>query len=82
MRSQYCNYNRETTCAAHSEDRRHGKGAGRKADDCFVSYLCSGCHDYYDNRVISHVPRAIRQREFDRAMEQTWLIVVKEGILK
>ena len=45
-----CNQDPATTVAAHSGRGQHGAGMGVKADDVFVAFLCSDCHDAYDNR--------------------------------
>jgi hypothetical protein len=33
-----------TTVAAHSNYTEHGKGMGKKADDCYIAFLCYKCH--------------------------------------
>jgi hypothetical protein len=48
VRSPTCNYDPETTVAAHSNMREHGKAMGRKADDLFVAFACSDCHRWID----------------------------------
>lgn len=35
--------------AAHSNQGIHGKAGGRKADDCFIAYLCPTCHGAVDH---------------------------------
>ena len=45
-----CNGDPSTTCWAHSNKLRHGKGVGKKSIDVFGAYACSGCHDVIDNR--------------------------------
>ena len=45
-----CNGNNETTVACHSNLAAHGKGMGIKADDRYVAWGCSSCHDAIDGR--------------------------------
>lgn len=44
-----CNYDNTTTVAAHSNLLAHGKGRGRKADDCYSVWACSRCHTWLDS---------------------------------
>lgn len=39
----------ETTVAAHSNSQKHGKGMGRKADDCYTVWACARCHTWLDS---------------------------------
>ena len=46
-----------TTVSAHSNLLEHGKAMGRKADDCYIAFLCYKCHmdidqgsENYDNK--------------------------------
>lgn len=41
-----CNFNPETTIAAHL----NGGGMGTKHNDIFIAYCCSSCHDALDGR--------------------------------
>lgn len=43
----------ETTVAAHSNLLAHGKGKGRKADDCYSVCSCFACHWWLDNGMAS-----------------------------
>lgn len=44
-----CNFNTETTVAAHSNWAEHGgKGMSRKASDQFSAWSCSACHSWLD----------------------------------
>lgn len=43
-----CNHRTDTTVAAHSNSQAHGKGMGRKADDCYVVDACNACHHWLD----------------------------------
>lgn len=37
-----------TTVAAHSNQMKHGKGKGIKADDCYSVWACHRCHAMFD----------------------------------
>ena len=37
-----------TTVSAHSNLLEHGKSMGRKADDCYIAFLCHKCHSRID----------------------------------
>ena len=43
-----CNHNPETTVACHSNQSKHGKGAGLKASEEFCVWGCSACHREID----------------------------------
>ncbi len=45
---QNCGADDGTIVAAHSNESRMGKGGSIKADDCFVAWLCHGCHAWLD----------------------------------
>jgi hypothetical protein len=67
---QICGLNDGTTVAAHSNIGRDGKGVGLKSWDCFIAYLCFGCHTDYDTHKIS-------QNTFDQAMIRTMKLWIK-----
>ena len=43
-----CNNDRMTTVAAHSNQSKHGKGMGIKAEDCYTVWACHRCHTWLD----------------------------------
>lgn len=49
LRTAVCNFDNSTTVAAHSNLLAHGKGRGRKADDCFSVWACARCHAWLDS---------------------------------
>jgi len=51
VNSPYCNYDVQTTIAAHFNEQYAGKGGGQKADDFAHVQACSSCHDYLDGKV-------------------------------
>lgn len=44
----WCDGGGETTVAAHSNQMKHGKGKGRKADDEYTVWACYSCHAWLD----------------------------------
>jgi hypothetical protein len=48
LRTRLCNFDTSTTVAAHSNLLAHGKGRGRKADDCYSVWACARCHAWLD----------------------------------
>lgn len=49
LRTTVCSYDNSTTVAAHSNLLVHGKGRGRKADDCYSVWACARCHAWLDS---------------------------------
>jgi hypothetical protein len=45
-----CNFNPETTVAAHFRDVSIGAGMGIKPHDIFSAHACNACHDVIDGR--------------------------------
>lgn len=80
---QHCGKNDGTTVAAHSNLGMHGKGVGKKSDDCFVAYLCAWCHDCYDRKMEDLVRhKIVSQYDFEKAMHKTWRLLLINGVLK
>ena len=83
MRGPTCNYDPATTVWAHSRRLSHGKGIGKKANDCFGAHLCSACHDLYDGRTkANEYSRAYVDALFERARDATLLRLFEQGSLK
>lgn len=55
----------ETTVAAHSNSQKHGKGMGRKADDCYTVWACARCHTWLDSSY--NATQEERQAAFEAA---------------
>jgi Protein of unknown function (DUF1364) len=53
-----------TTVACHSNQSKHGKGMGRKADDHYTVWGCVHCHTWLDQ---SSALQAEKVRAFDAA---------------
>lgn len=62
-----CNHRIDTTVACHSNLSRHGKGAARKADDCYSVWGCSACHRWLDQ---GPAEAAIKEDVFMSGMER------------
>jgi hypothetical protein len=62
-----------------------GKGVGKKADDCFVAFLCFECHELYDKKIVSRSGSGeiiFEQSLFDACMKRTWKRLLEKGVLK
>ena len=78
-----CNHDPKTTVAAHSGWRIHGAGIGQKADDIFVAFMCSACHDVYDGRdQREDMGRRYLERYFQYAHNLTLSRLLEMGVLK
>lgn len=73
-----CNRDPLTTVACHSNWSEHGKGGGRKADDCWHVWGCSACHEWLDR---SGAPQEEKRARFDDAhrwMREIWTEIAYE----
>jgi hypothetical protein len=70
-----CGAHDGTVVAAHSNAIVHGKGMGKKSDDCFVAFLCASCHTRYDTG-------KMEDWMFYGAMWKTWRHLLTTGVLK
>lgn len=75
-----CNGNKETTVCAHSNWYEHGKGAGLKANDCFVAWCCSACHAELDQG--KNLDGEEKKVFWRRGFEKTLLALFKLGWIK
>lgn len=85
IQSPYCNYDPNTVVAAHSNECDDGKGAGQKADDCFIAFACSSCHDYVDGRAPKYEGESdfeIRLFYHNRGIKRTIRRLLDMGVLK
>jgi len=74
----HCNYNPETTVLAHLG----GAGMGRKHNDLFGSFCCSGCHDAIDKRVKSCLTKDDLKLAHMEGIQRTQQIWLDEGLIK
>lgn len=82
MQSYCCNHDPLTTVAAHSNLSQDGKGFGQKSSDIYIAFLCSNCHDIYDGRVKTMIPKEELQEMFHYAMKKTWARLIELGIIQ
>lgn len=75
-----CNRDTATSVWCHSNASEHGKGAHRKADDCFGAIGCSACHHAIDQG--SKLSRDERRDAMRRAMDRTLLYLWREGLIQ
>ena len=74
--SNCCSYG--TTVSAHSNLLEHGKGMGRKADDCYIAFLCHKCHMDIDQGSESYDNKKLKWFE---AMAKTYHWLFTKGYL-
>ena len=74
--SNCCSYG--TTVSAHSNLLEHGKDMGRKADDCYIAFLCHKCHMDIDQGLDSYDKKKLRWFE---AMAKTYHWLLTKGYL-
>lgn len=70
-----------TIVACHSNSQRHGKGMGLKAHD-IPAFICSGCHDLLDGRVMTGMTREDKERMFLDACFWSVLWMLQAGKLR
>jgi len=71
-----CSYG--TTVSAHSNLLEHGKGMGRKADDCYIAFLCHSCHANIDQGA---EPYDAKKLKWFEAMAKTYYWLLTKGYL-
>ena len=71
-----CSYG--TTVSAHSNLLEHGKGMGRKADDCYIAFLCHPCHAKLDQGQGTYDAKKLKWFE---AMAKTYHWLMTKGYL-
>jgi hypothetical protein len=67
-----------TTVSAHSNYLEHGKSMGRKADDCYIAFLCHTCHAEIDQGAEPYDDKKIRWLS---AMAKTYHYLLTNGYL-
>lgn len=80
MRGPTCTGGGEDTCWRHSNEIRHGKATGQKADDIFGCYACQQCEWLYDGTNSLGVSIEERRKLFARAMAESLAIAVGKGV--
>lgn len=73
-----CTNDRATTVAAHSNSRQHGKGKGRKADDCYSVFACFACHTWLDTGPASRDEKALAFQLGHIDQVQEWRIIATD----
>jgi hypothetical protein len=67
-----------TTVSAHSNLLEHGKSMGRKADDCYIAFLCHKCHSRIDQGQGTYLEK---KQEWFEAMAKTYHWLFTKGYL-
>lgn len=76
-----CDGGGATSVWAHSNLLRHGKGRGTKAHDIFGCVACYQCHEVLDERVSSSWTADELDNEFQRAHEESLLMLLDQGVI-
>lgn len=79
---QGCDYNAETTVAAHANYDFTGKGTSIKASDIYSADACHFCHSVYDGRERTLLSETEKEWYFWRAFVKTTNRRIAEGIIK
>ena len=66
---------------AHANWQQYGKGAGLKAHDCFVAWVCMACHDIIDGRT-GRLTDAEKHEMWQKAWIKTILLWFEGGVVK
>lgn len=81
-----CGADRGTTVSAHANSGEYGKGLGRKADDCFIAFLCDdSCHRWLDQGTgmdptgVYSDSREDKAEMWRRAHDRTLLALFRDG---
>lgn len=72
-----CNFNNETTIAAHVGRNR---GMGHKCSDNMIVFACSSCHDELDGRTMYFQRNELAQ-DVLRALEETQQILIDNEVM-
>ena len=78
----YCTGGGPDTVAAHSNSKDDGKSTGTKADDIFVAFCCSRCHDVLDLREKAPIALEVIRWYHDRAIKRTIRRLLDKGVIK
>lgn len=78
-----CRDDDRTVVFCHSNELRHGKGAGKKSDDRHGAYGCQTCHDIVDRRrdPPAGMPYAAVLKAFRQGNKQTVRKLKAKGLL-
>lgn len=76
-----CNHDRATTVWCHANGSAAGKGIGMKSDDLLGAYGCSSCHDVYDRRMPTTIPRVAVELAFWEGHARSLVILIEKGII-
>lgn len=83
IESPVCNYDPETVVACHSNESDDGKGTGQKADDCFIAFGCSACHNLVDGGELGYGSTAEYKKYYlNRGIKRTIRRLLDLGVIK
>lgn len=73
-----CNFNPETTIAAHM----NGGGIGTKQNDLFIAYCCSDCHSVIDGHTASMYTQCEVGLWHYEGIFRTQQLLLEKGLIK
>ena len=76
-----CNGDPKTVVWCHANGSAAGKGVGMKSHDLLGAYACSACHDVYDRRTSSPLPRAEIELFFWEGHARSLVLLIERGII-
>ena len=76
-----CNFDRKTTVWAHGNGSAAGRGMWMKAHDLLGAYACSCCHDVYDRRKPTAMPRVEVELAFWEGHARSLVILIEKGLV-
>lgn len=68
----------DTTVAAHSNQSKHGKGMGRKADDQYTVWACHVCHSLLDQGKMSQEEKVAMWDVAHKRQIEEWRKIVND----
>lgn len=78
----HCTHDPKTTVWAHGNGSAAGKGIGMKSHDLLGAFACAACHDVYDRRVPTDIPRVEVELAFHQGHWRSLVILIEKGIIK
>jgi hypothetical protein len=76
-----CNHDYRTTVWCHANGSAANKGVGMKSHDLLGAYGCSNCHDVYDRRQPTDIPRCEVELAFWEGHARSLVLLIERGII-
>jgi hypothetical protein len=76
-----CNHDPATVVWMHANGSAAGKGIGMKSHDLLGAYGCSACHDVFDRRRPTEIPRGEVELAFHEGHQRSLVLLIENGII-